>query len=44
MLYRPGCTAIAELRDGRDAKRFFEDTFPMFAPALRDRDLDRLVV
>ena len=41
VLYRPGCTALAALRTGDDARRFFESTFPMFAPALRDVDLER---
>ena len=38
VLYRPWDERVANIMTGTDAKNFFEDTLPMFAPMIRDED------
>ena len=35
------CSTTQAISTGAEAREFFEKTFPMFSPALRQSDLDR---
>eukprot|EP00195_Chlamydomonas_chlamydogama_P001761 CAMPEP_0202920284 /NCGR_PEP_ID=MMETSP1392-20130828/76776_1 /ASSEMBLY_ACC=CAM_ASM_000868 /TAXON_ID=225041 /ORGANISM="Chlamydomonas chlamydogama, Strain SAG 11-48b" /LENGTH=524 /DNA_ID=CAMNT_0049613769 /DNA_START=404 /DNA_END=1978 /DNA_ORIENTATION=- len=41
VLYKPGTPAIQKLKTKEDARAFFQETFPMFMPGLREIDLER---